>query len=48
MKAAIVTFHCSYNLGSALQAYAFQRAIENCGDEATVVDYRRAISITIR
>lgn len=40
MKAAIVTFHCSYNFGSALQAYALQRVIEKCGHESVIVDYR--------
>lgn len=40
MNAAIITFHCSYNFGSALQAYALQRSIEKCGHEATIIDYR--------
>lgn len=40
MKAGIITFHCSYNYGSVLQAYALQRAIEKIGIEAKIIDYR--------
>lgn len=40
MNIAIITFHCSYNFGSALQVYALQRSIEKCGHEATIIDYR--------
>lgn len=39
MKLAIVTLHRVYNYGSALQAYATQRALEKAGHEAVVVDY---------
>ena len=42
MKVGIVTFHCSYNFGSALQAYALQEAIRNLGHDATIIDYRSA------
>lgn len=40
MRVAIMTFHCSYNFGSALQAYALQRAIEMLGHECNIIDYR--------
>lgn len=40
MNIGIVTFHCSYNFGSALQAWAMQSAIEKLGHSATIVDYR--------
>ena len=40
MNIAIITFHCSYNFGSALQVYALQCSIEKCGHEATIIDYR--------
>lgn len=40
MNIGIVTFHCSYNFGSALQAYALQTTIEKLGHSATIVDYR--------
>ena len=40
MKIGIVTFHCSYNFGSALQAYAMQTVLEKMGHEAVIVDYR--------
>ena len=29
MNTGIVTFHCSYNYGSALQAYALQIAVKS-------------------
>ena len=40
MRVGIVTFHCSYNFGSALQAYALQRTIKSLGHEVAIVDYR--------
>lgn len=40
MRTGIVTFHCSYNFGSALQAYALQKAIEGLGHECALIDYR--------
>lgn len=40
MNVGIVTFHCSYNFGSALQAYALQTVIEKIGHTATIIDYR--------
>lgn len=40
MNTGIVTFHCSYNYGSALQAYALQIAVEKLGHKATIIDYR--------
>lgn len=39
MLVGIVTFHNSYNFGSALQAYALQTAIDGLGHEARIVDY---------
>lgn len=42
MKVGIVTFHCSYNFGSALQAYALQEVIRSLGHDATIIDYRSA------
>lgn len=38
MNTGIVTFHCSYNYGSALQAYALQIAFEKLGHKATIKD----------
>ncbi len=40
MNTGLITFHCSYNFGSALQAYALQRAIEELGNQCLIVDYR--------
>lgn len=40
MNIGIITFHCSYNYGSALQAYALQVAIGKLGHAATIIDYR--------
>ena len=40
MRVGIVTFHCAYNFGSALQAWALLRTLEARGHEAHVVDYR--------
>ena len=39
MKIGIITFHCSYNYGSALQAYALQHYLENIGVDAEDIDY---------
>ena len=36
---AIITFHCSYNFGSALQAYALQSFLQSKGYEAYIIDY---------
>lgn len=38
-KVGIVTMHRVRNCGSALQAYATQRAVEDCGFEAEIIDY---------
>ncbi|MDN0064726.1 polysaccharide pyruvyl transferase family protein [Collinsella ihumii] len=35
-----MTFHCSYNFGSALQAYAIQEAISKLGHSVHLIDYR--------
>lgn len=40
MHVGIITFHCSYNFGSALQAYALQTAISSIVDDVKIVDYR--------
>ena len=40
MRVGIVTFHCSYNFGSALQAWALKRVLEDAGHQVSVVDYR--------
>lgn len=40
MRVGIVTFHCSYNFGSALQAWALYRKLESLGHEVEIVDYR--------
>ena len=42
MRVGIVTFHCAYNFGSALQAWALKRSIEALGHEVRTVDYRGA------
>ena len=40
MKIGIVTFHCAYNFGSVLQAWALRHQLERMGHVACVVDYR--------
>lgn len=40
MKIGIVTFHCAYNFGSVLQAWALKHQLERMGHVACVVDYR--------
>jgi hypothetical protein len=40
VRVGIITFHNSYNFGSALQAYALQTAVGDMGHEATIIDYR--------
>jgi hypothetical protein len=40
MKIGLVTFHCSYNFGSALQAWALKHKLEEMGHSVDVVDYR--------
>lgn len=40
LNVGIVTLHCSYNFGSALQTYALQTVVENMGHTATIIDYR--------
>lgn len=39
MKIAIITFHCSYNYGSALQAYALQTFLKRKGYCVKIIDY---------
>lgn len=38
-RIGIITMHRLYNYGSALQAYALQRVIEEMGIEAEIIDY---------
>lgn len=38
----IITFHCSYNYGSALQAYALQSYLLEMGYKVKIIDYRSA------
>lgn len=40
MRVGIITFHASYNFGSALQAYAMQTVVESLGHTAAIIDYR--------
>lgn len=42
MRIGIVTFHCAYNYGSVLQAWALTRTLENMGHSVAVIDYRGA------
>ena len=39
MKIAVITLHRVYNYGSALQAYATQRVLENLGHDVQIIDY---------
>ena len=39
MRVGIITFHASYNFGSALQAYALQSVIRGLGYWASTIDY---------
>ena len=40
MNVGIITFHCSYNFGSALQSFAMQAAVQRLGHVASLIDYR--------
>lgn len=40
MRIGIITFHCAYNFGSALQAFALRKYLSSCGHDAVVIDYR--------
>lgn len=39
MRIATITFHASYNFGSALQAYAMQKVLQFTGHETAIIDY---------
>lgn len=39
MRLATVTFHCAYNYGAVLQAYALIQALRSLGHDACVLDY---------
>lgn len=44
VKIGIVTYHCAYNYGAVLQAYALQAKLEMLGYEAEIINFRsRAI-----
>lgn len=38
-KVGIITFHCQYNCGSALQAFSLQTTIEHMGYSAQIINY---------
>lgn len=38
-KIGIITFHCSYNYGSALQAFALKTLLEKNGYEVNIIDF---------
>lgn len=40
MKIGILTFCNAYNLGGALQAFSLQKALEETGQDAELIDYR--------
>ncbi|MDW8486846.1 MULTISPECIES: polysaccharide pyruvyl transferase family protein [Bifidobacterium] len=40
MKIGTITFHCSYNFGSALQTYALRKYLTSLGHDVHVIDYR--------
>lgn len=40
MKIGIITYHSAYNFGSALQAYATQRALYSLGFPSRILNYR--------
>ena len=42
MNIGIITFHCSYNFGSAIQAFALRHQLEKMGNTTHVIDYRGA------
>lgn len=39
MKIGIITFHCSYNYGSALQTYALKSFLENNGYKVSIINF---------
>ena len=39
MKIGIITFHCSFNYGSVLQAYALQRTLTELGFDSKIIDF---------
>lgn len=40
MKIGILTFHCAYNYGAVLQAFAMQEYLRSIGHESYIIDYR--------
>ncbi len=44
MKTGIITFHCSYNYGSALQAYALQKHLADCGHSPKIINYKNKLN----
>lgn len=39
LKIGIITFHCSYNYGSALQAFALKTVLKNNGYKVNIIDF---------
>jgi len=42
-KIGLLSYHASYNNGSALQAYALQQAIQDQGHECQIINYRHVM-----
>lgn len=40
MKIGILTFHCAYNYGAVLQAFALQKYLQQMGNNVHIIDYR--------
>ncbi len=40
MKIGILTFHCAYNYGAVLQAFALQEYLQYIGNDVHIIDYR--------
>lgn len=40
MKIGILTFHCAYNFGAMLQAYALQETLKSLGHSVEIINYR--------
>lgn len=40
MEIGIITFHCSYNYGSAIQAFALQEYLASQGHSVEIIDFR--------
>lgn len=40
MKVGLITYHCAYNFGSVLQAYATQRKLEDLCESVEMINYK--------